>query len=328
MNSRAKTLLTLILFTSMAVVSCGKNPIKTSEPDNSQIIQPSSNVESSVDNKEQSSIVHSSNNGSSGLYSSNENFGSSITESSSNGSFSSEDSSQPVCENELHSYVRYSPVEGGHRKKCDNCNEYLSEKESHVYFSNDILYCPGCGFYDEKMTKYSLPNEFNVVVRTADGTATRNILANLYQTSSGALFTLSSPRNAHASYMDSNVEGAKFYYDSEVDDGTKLFMLKETASRETIGTCKTIYNYTLYVYGGIALGSFSYLDGHISIGTNNVGDWLATQTPLSQVTYKYLSVQHHAEDYRVPVPGTSATIVEYTCEDCGQFLYQEVIYNN
>lgn len=303
MNNKTKLFCSLMTLIPLLVVACGNKPSISSE-------------ENSSDSQTTSEIVTSSE----------------IEESSSQESISSEesseDSSKQPCENDLHDYVRYSPVEGGHRKKCDNCDEYLSEKEDHTYFNDKNLYCPACGYYSETMAPYTLPETFNVTVRTADGKAQRRILGNLYTSSTGEYFTLSSPSNAHSSYADSAVEGAKFYYDSEVDDGTKLFMLKETSSKETIGTCKAVYTYTLFVYGGITSGSLSYADGHISIGGTAISDWLNAHTALNQVTYKYLSIQHHADDYRVPVPGTNAVIVEYTCEDCGQFLYQQVIYNN
>jgi formylmethanofuran dehydrogenase subunit E len=287
----------------MLIISCGNKPYKSSE---------SSDGVTSISEEP----ITSSN----------------IEESSTQSSLSSEElSSSPSkehCENDLHGYVHYVPVEGGHKKQCDECEEFLSEKEEHVYFTSNIKYCPACGYYDEEMSPYTLSDSFNVTVRTTDGDVQRRILKNIYTSSNGEYFTLSSPSNAHSSYADFSVEDAKFYYDDQIDDGTKLFMLKETSDREKIGTCKTIYTYTLYLFDNITSGSFSYTGGHILIGETPISDWLNSHTSINQITYKYLSVQHHADDYRVPVPGTNAVIVEVTCEDCGEFLYQEVIHND
>ena len=302
MNSKTKTFSSLMFLIPLVIAACGNKPSISSEENSSSSQTTSETIISSK-----------------------------IEETSSHESISSEessDSTKPVCENDLHEYVRYSPVDGGHRKKCDNCDEYLSEKEDHTYFNSNILYCPACGYYSVTMASYTLPETFNVTVKTAEGNTTRRIIRNIYTSSNGEYFTLSSPSNAHGAYYDSAVEGTKFYYDNEVDDGTKLFVLKEISPKETIGTCKSIITYTLSVYDGIVSGSFSSSGGHISLNGASIGDWLNAHTALNQVTYKYLSIQHHADDYRVPVPGTNAVIVEYTCEDCGQFLYQQVIYNN
>lgn len=297
-NKFAKSLLVII---PMLIVSCGNKPFDSS-----------SDNDKSLASSDTSAITFSSEG---------------MSQSSDLSSDSDSSSEIPICENDLHDYVTYKPVEGGHRKACNTCNEYLSEKEDHVFYNDDILYCPACGYYDKEMHPYFLPDIFNVTVRTADGDTQRSILRNTYMYD-GGIFTLSSPSNAHSSYSDFSVEGAKFYYDDQIDDGTKLFMLEETSPRETIGTCKTTYTYTLSLYNKITPGTFSYENGHISIDGQNISDWLDNHISFTQVTYKYLSVQHHAEDYRVPVPGTNAVIVEATCEDCHQFLYQEVIYND
>ena len=237
-------------------------------------------------------------------------------------------STKETCKNDLHDYVRYVPVDNGHQKACETCDTFIGEKENHNYFTNAIKYCPSCGYYDEEMAPYTLPDDFDVAIRTTEGTEKRKILRNTYYFLDAGIFTLSSPSNAHSAYDYFDLENARFFYDNQVDDGTNLFMLKETSSKEKIGTCKTIYTYTLYLYSNINPGSFSYAGGHISIGEQAIAEWLESHTPSNQVTYKYLSVQHHADDYRVPVPGTNAVIVEVTCEDCHQFLYQEVIHND
>ena len=301
MNIKTKLLFSFPLTLSLAVISCANN---------------SSNYSTNYNSDNTFSTSHS-------LSSSSEKESASSETSSSDSSSSSD---EECCENDLHDYVRYVPVQGGHRKQCEKCEEYLSEKEDHVFFNNDIKYCPSCGYYDEAMRHYFLPDAFNVTVNANGGTIQRSILNNLY-IYDGGVFTLSSPNNAHGSYADFNVGGARFYYDNQIDDGTKLFMLKETSNREKIGTCKTLYTYTLYLFDNITPDSFAYEGGHISIDEIPINDWLNSHTSLNQFTYKYLSIQHHAEDNRTPVPGTNAVIVEVACKDCGEFLYQEVVFD-
>ena len=295
MNSKTKVLISIALFASLAIVSCGNKPREKSN--SGQDSQTTSDITEDSTSEEQSSEENSSS------------------------------ESETTCKDDLHSYVRYIPVDGGHQKACETCNALVGEKVDHAYFDEDHLYCPSCGYYDAKMTAYMLSDDFNVKVRTAEGTASRKIISNLFQTQSGGLFTLSSPSNAHGAYNDFDVEGARFYYDNEVDDGTKLFMLKESASRVKIGTCKTAYTYTLSVYS-VTPGSFSYQSGHVLIGEQGIVDWLSANTASNQITYKYLYTQHHAEDYRVPITGTNDVIVEVTCQDCGEFLYQEIVHND
>ena len=282
MKDKTKLLLSIALFASLAIVSCGSKPNENSNSGN--VSQSTSETTEASTSEEQSSEF------------------SSADESSSS-------ETETTCKDDLHDYVRYIPVDGGHQKACETCNAIIGEKENHNYFDDEHLYCPSCGHYDAKMTAYTLSEDFNVKVRTAEGNISRKILSNVYKTQSGGFFTLSSPSNAHGAYNDFNVEGARFYYDNEVDDGTKLFVLKETADRVKIGTCKTVYTYTLFVYS-VTPGSFSYSSGHISINEQGIADWLAVNTSSNQITYKYLYTQHHAEDYRVPVTGTNAVIVE------------------
>lgn len=300
MKEKTKFIISVVLFASLAIVSCGNKSSEISSASNHQ--SSSDSIKASI-SEEQSS------------------------ESASSSSESSSSEEQTTCKDDLHDYVRYIPVDNGHQKACETCNALIGEKENHNYFTDTIKYCPSCGYYDKEMNPYFLPDIFNVTVRTADGDTQRSILRNTYMYD-GGIFTLSSPSNAHSSYADFSVEGAKFYYDDQIDDGTKLFMLKETSDREKIGTCKTIYTYTLSLYNKITPGTFSYENGHISIDGQNISDWLDNHISFTQVTYKYLSIQHHADDYRVPVPGTNAVIVEVTCEDCGEFLYQEIIHND
>lgn len=302
MKNNKKLLLSLILLTSLVAVACNNKTSSSSEiEDESSSIFSSDSIDSS-DVEQSTSSSSSENNWSSHF--------------------------ETKCKDGLHDYIKCVPVEGGHKKYCEKCDLLIGEKENHVYFDDEYLYCPTCGFYDSRLTQYNLSEDFNVVVRTVSGNATRRILSNLYQAVNGGLFTLSSPSNAHSSYTDSNVEGARFYYDNSVDDGTKLFVLKETAFRESISPCKDIYTYTLSVYVGITSGTFSYTNGHITINSQAISNWLEAHSASKQVTYKYLNMHHHGDDYRVPVPGTCAIINEVTCEDCTQFLYQQVTYTH
>ena len=307
MKNKAKLLMSLILFASLVVVSCGKNPSSSSKQSSEQSTQPStSEVSESSSDIEQSDTAS---------YSSQEDSSSAIE-------------LEASCKDGLHNYVKCVPVDGGHRKACTLCGEFVGEKENHVYFNDNFLYCPTCGAYSNEMERLILTNDFDVTVKTENGNVTRKIISNIYKGLNNEHFTLSSPSNAHGSYTDSSVAGAKFYYDNVVDDGTKLFVLKETAAQETIGTCKKVYTYTLSVYNGITSGTFSYTGSHISINEQAISSWLEGHTPLNQITYKYLYMQHHGDDYRVPVPGTCAIINEVTCEDCQQFLYQQVNYTH
>lgn len=304
MNHTHKHLLPFLAFISLLIVSCGNNSHESIENSLSNSI-PSESSQQSNDSTEEASS-------------------SSFFDSSESSSATSETSNNSGCENDLHGYVSYSKVDGGHRKMCADCGTYVGELESHVFFDNSHLYCDACGAYDDGLLQANLSEDFMVKVNSSNGVVQRTIITNVYQIASGGLFTTSSPSNAHSSYSDFNVEGAKFYYDNNVDDGTKLFMLKETASRKSVGTCKTIYSYSLRVYGGIVPGTFSYTNGHITIGEQSITDWLSSNAQLNQIAYEYLYISHHAESHQTPVFSSGAVINEVTCRDCGQFLYQEI----
>lgn len=304
MNHTHKHLLPFLAFVSLLIVSCDNNSHESIENSLSNSIP----LESSQQSNDRTEEVSSS----------------SFFDSSESSSATSETSNNSGCENDLHGYVSYSKVDGGHRKMCADCGTYVGELEPHAFFDENHLYCDACGSYDDGLTQATISNDFIVKVNSSIGVVQRTIITGLYQTASGGLFTTSSPNNAHSSYSDFDVYGAKFYYDNNVDDGTKLFKLEETASRKNIGTCKTIYTYSLAVYSGITPGTFSYTNGHITINEQSITDWLSSNTPLNQITYEYLYVSHHAEAHRTPVPNSNAVISEAICRDCGQFLYQEV----
>lgn len=243
----------------------------------------------------------------------------------SGGESSSGSIQETPCKDDLHEYVTFCPVEGGHQKKCNECDTFIGDVESHSYFDNNLEYCPACGFFSDSLTKFELSDDFNVTVKSSNNIIQKKIITNLYKNSDNQLYTLSSPSNAHNAYSDFNVAGAKIYYDDTIDDGTKLFVQKETSDRKSIGTCKKIYTYTLYVYNDVQPGHFSYINGHISIDGASIDDWLAIKTPINQISYNYLFEQHHAEENNIPVSNNDAVIHEVTCRDCGQFLYQEIV---
>lgn len=303
MKHNYKQLLSFFALLSLLIVSCNNKP------------------QESIQNSESNSISQSP---------------SSVEETSSNSSLvsskSSESSSTPSetsninhgCENDLHSFVSYQKVDGGHRKTCIDCGAYVGELESHLFFDSSHLYCDACGAFGDSLTQAALSEDFNVKVNSSNGVVKKAIIQNMYQTIDGGLFTTSSPSNAHSSYSDFTVESAKFYYDDNVDDGTKLFMIEETASRKSKGTCKAIYTYVLRVYSGIVPDTFSYRNGHITINEQPIANWLSSNTPINQITYEYLYVSHHAEAHTHPITGSSAVVNEVVCRDCGQFLYQEI----
>lgn len=308
MKHNYKPLLSLFALLSLLIVSCDNKPQESVQ--NSE----SNSISQILSSQSPSSVEETSNNSS---------FDSS--ESSESGSTSSETSNvNHGCENDLHSFVSYQKVDGGHRKTCIDCGAYVGELESHLFFDSSHLYCDACGTYDESLTQANLSKDFLVKVNSSNGVVQRTIIQIMYQTINGGLFTTSSPNNAHSSYSDFNVESAKFYYDNNIDDGTKLFMLEETASRKSISTCKTIYTYVLRVYGGIVPSTFSYTNGHITISDKSISEWLSSNTPINQINYDYLYVSHHAEAHTHPVSGSSAVVNEVVCRDCGQFLYQEI----
>ena len=193
MNSKTKLLVSLIIFISLAIASCGSKFSFPSEEKSDTSVQPTAiETTSSFSVEESSSFISS-------LTSEQSISQPSLSENNWSSHF------ETTCKDGLHDYVKCMPVEDGHKKYCEKCNLFIGEKEEHAYFNDEYLYCPTCGFYDAKLTKYPLTEDFNVVVKTANGNITRKILSNIYKTTGGVFFTLSSPSNAHGSYIDSDI---------------------------------------------------------------------------------------------------------------------------
>ena len=296
---RSKQLISLLFFTSFVLASCGKNP-STNTAGNPESQSFSSNSDE-------------------------------IPCPSISSSDSSEISSEPLesseiiapCENDLHSYVTYSNVGGGHKKKCHDCGTYIGELEPHVCFSDDYQYCIGCDTFEDSLETYTLPEDFNVPVGTTGGTNQRKILSGIYQNNQGTLFTKTQAGNGQKAYYDSTLPNAKFYYENKAGDGAKLFVQTEAEDKVEIDACKSLYTYTLSVYDFTETDTFSYMGGRIKINDTQISDWLSSRTPTNEITYKYLYVSHRAKDNVTNLP--DGVVMHYvTCQDCNIFLYQEI----